>query len=168
MLFVRFTILGDLVLERAVSRFADSVKDFSPVWERIRDDFHRIEEEQFETEGGRSGAPWQHLSRVTQSPGGRRHISYEEWKHKHFPGAKILYRTGAMWGQFVTGVGMTTEISPMRLLIQPNIPYAIYHQQGTSKMPQRRVVNLTEADKMGWMKMIKDFAFWKANEAGLR
>src|SRR3989304_2963583 len=109
MLTVTFTILGDVVLARGISRYGDSLRDFSPVWDLIRNDFHRIESEQFDSQGGRAGNPWQPLS-----------PTYEAWKRKHFPGMPILQLTGMMWGQFGVGVGMQTTIEPMKLLMEPS------------------------------------------------
>lgn len=156
MLVVTFTMLGDAVLARGISRYGDAVRDFSPVWDQIRNDFHRIEGEQFATEGARSGSPWAPLS-----------PTYEAWKQKHFPGRPILQLTGMMWGEFGVGVGMQTTIEPMKLTMTPSMQRAIYHQQGTRTMPRRKVVDLTEEDKMGWMKMIHNYVYDKAKEAHL-
>lgn len=156
MLIVTFTMLGDVVLARGISRYGDAVRDFSPVWDQIRIDFHRIEEEQFSSEGARSGHPWAPLS-----------PTYEAWKTKHFPGRSILQLTGQMWGEFAVGVGMQTEITPMKLTMEPSMQRAVYHQQGTRTMPQRKVVDLTEEDKMGWIKMIHNYIYDKAREAHL-
>jgi len=159
MLVVTFTMLGDVVLARGISRYGDAVRDFSPVWEQIREDFHRIEGEQFDTEGARSGSPWAPLS-----------PTYAAWKQKHFPGKQVLQLTGMMWGQFGVGVGMMTTVEPMKLTMEPSgVPYAGIHQQGSpsTNLPRRRVVDLTEEDKMGWMKMIHNYVYDKAKEAHL-
>jgi hypothetical protein len=156
MLTVTFTMLGDVVLARGISRYGDAVRDYSPVWDQIRNDFHRIEGEQFDSQGARGGNPWAPLS-----------TSYEAWKQKHFPGMPILQLTGMMWGEFGVGVGMQTTIEPMKLTMTPSMQRAIYHQQGTRTMPQRKVVDLTEEDKMGWMKMIHNYIYDKAKEAHL-
>ena len=156
MLTITFTMLGDVVLARGISRYGEAIRDFSPVWNQIRDDFHRIEGEQFDTEGARAGTRWAPLS-----------LAYEAWKRKHFPGRQLLVLTGRMWGVFTTGIGMKTEIEPMRLSMEPSEHKAVYHQQGTRTMPRRRVVDLTEEDKMGWMRMIHGYVFDKAREGHL-
>lgn len=155
-LTVTFTIMGDVVLARALSRFGDGVRDFSPVWEQIRNDFVRIGEEQFGTEGARSGQPWAPLS-----------PTYAAWKEKHFPGRPILRLSGALWGQMSVGTGLFVDITPMSMLIYPTLFYAAIHQQGSPRtnMPARKVVALTEDDKVGWMKMIHGYVYDKAREA---
>lgn len=159
MLVVTFTMLGDVALARGISRYGDAIRDFRPVWGQIRDDFHRIESEQFDTVGARSGRPWAPLS-----------PRYEAWKQRHFPGMPILQLTGMMRGQFGMGVGMLTEISPMKLSMTPSgVPYAGIHQQGSpvTNLPMRKVVDLTEADKTGWMKMIHNYIYDKAKKEHL-
>lgn len=157
MLTVTFTIMGDVVLARGLSRFGEGIRDFSPVWKQIHDDFLRIEGEQFKTEGARSGNPWAPLS-----------PSYAAWKAKYFPGLPILQRTGQLFGQLAFGSsGLVVEVEPLRLLMYPTAYYAAIHQQGSpmTGMPARPPVALTEDDKMGWMKMLHNFVYDKAREA---
>jgi phage gpG-like protein len=156
MLVVTFAIMGDVVLARAMSRFGEGVSDFRPVWEQIRDDFVRIEGEQFDSEGGRGGEPWAPLS-----------SSYAAWKAKHFPGMPIMRLTGQLWSQLAVGTGLFVDLRPMELHMYPTAFYAAIHQQGSPKtnMPARRLVALTEDDKMGWMKMIQNYVYDKAKEA---
>jgi len=158
MLTITFTMLGDVALARAVSRYGDSVKDFRPVWEKIRENFHHIEDEQFNSEGARSGMPWLPLS-----------LSYAAWKEKNYPGQTLLTLTGWMRDQFVSGVGMQTTIDPLKLKMEPNVFYAVIHQQGSpmTNLPPRKVVALTEDDKAGWMKMVHNYIYDKAKEAHL-
>lgn len=55
------------------------------VRESIDSLFRKRESRLFATEGGSSGSPWQALS-----------PDYADWKKKHYPGRKILARTGAL------------------------------------------------------------------------
>jgi len=156
MLTVTFTMLGHTVLARAVSRYGDSVRNFKPVWQKIREDFHRIEAKQFDTKGSRGGTPWPQLS-----------LRYEAWKMRHFPGQPLLRLTGWMRSQFAVGTGMRVTIDPLKLIMEPSMQYPVYHQQGTRTMPMRKIVALTEADKTSWMKMIHSYIYDKAKEARL-
>lgn len=159
MLTVSFTILGDVAMMRAFSRYGDAVKDYRKVWDQIKADFHRIETEQFDSLGGRSGVPWQQLS-----------PDYEAWKMRNYPGQPLMRLTGQMWGQFAMGIGMNVMSEPLRLRIgPPSMRYPVYHQQGSFKtnLPMRKVVALTEPDKTGWVKMIHNYIYDKAKEAHL-
>jgi len=151
---VRFTVMGDEVLARGLSRFGDSIKDFRPAWDKIHLDFVTIEAEQFDSQGTRGGAVWPPLS-----------PSYAAWKEKWFPGQPILQLTGVMYGQFAIGPGMMVEMEPLFLRMAPSTPYAKYHQTGTSKMPARKPVVLTEQDKVNWMKILHNYVYDKAREA---
>jgi len=156
MLTVTFTMLGDVVLARAINRYADVVKDFRPVWKQVKADFVRIETEQFDSQGGRSGAAWAPLS-----------LNYAAWKAKYFPGQTTLKLTGLMFSQMTSGL-QTTSL-PMKLVMGPTVNYAGIHQQGSpaTRLPARKLVALTEDDKMGWMKMIHNYVYDKAKEAHL-
>jgi len=158
MLTVTFTMLGDVQVARAFSRYGDTVKDFKPAWRRIREDFARIESEHFDSRGARSGAPWAPLS-----PG------YAAWKATHFPGQPILRATGWMWSQLAVGTGLRVVLEPMRLVMAPTMPYAGIHQQGSpmTGLPMRKPVSLTEADKNSWMKILHNYIYDKAKEAHL-
>ena len=158
MLTVRFTILGDVAMARAFSRFGDAVKDYRKVWDQIKADFHRIETEQFDSMGSRFGAPWPPLS-----------LNYEMWKMRNYPGQPMMRLTGQMYGQFAMGIGLNVMSEPLRLSMGPALPYPVYHQQGSPKthLPMRKVVALTEPDKTGWVKMIHNYIYDKAKEAHL-
>ena len=158
MLVIRISVLGDVVLSRALSRFGEGVSDFRPAWRQIRDDFYRVEGEQFATEGGRGPAGgWQPLS-----------LRYGEWKAKNFPGMPLMQLTGWMAGQMTTGRGMMEEVEPLFLRMAPTLDYPVYHQQGSPKsnLPRRKVVDLTEGDKEGWMRILHQHVYDKAKEAG--
>ena len=155
MLTITFTVLGDDVLVRGLSRFADDCKDFSPVWPDIEQNFKSIEVEQFTSQGIRGGSQWPPLS-----------PSYAEWKRHNFPGKPVLELTGEM--KFMMTEGLTIYPEPMRLWMGPQLDRAYWHQHGTSRMPARPIVALTELDKMGWVKMIQKYLVDKATEEGLR
>jgi len=153
MLVVKVDVFGDIVLARALSRFGENVRDFSPVLEEIHDAFIQIEQEQFDTQGGRSN-PWEPLR-----------PTYAQWKQKYFPGLPILVLTGALRSEMVNP---QTEITPHTLRMSPyNDLKAIFHQKGRADMAARPVIDLTEADKLDWMKRIHRFIYEKAKEGGL-
>jgi hypothetical protein len=157
-LVVTFTMLGEVVLARELSRFGDSVRDFRPVWSEIKADFHRIEAEQFDSQGARSGNPWAPLS-----------PNYAAWKAKVAPGQPTLRLSNQMWSQFALGKGMYASLEPMRMELSPLTQYPTFHQRGSPKthLPQRKVIDLTEDDRMRWMKMIHEYVYTKAREARL-
>ena len=154
MLTITFTMLGDVVVKRAISRFGEDIADFRSVWSEVQVDFHEIERQQFKSEGGRGGGSWPPLS-----------LRYALWKQRKYPGKPILNLTGELSRQLTTGAGMMIESDPMRLMLLPTVEYAYFHQQGTKKMPARKPIELQEEDAMGWIKMIQRYVVQKAREA---
>jgi phage gpG-like protein len=132
MIRLTFSVLGDKQVDFAIQRFTEGVSDLTPAWEDIRDYFWQVEGELFDSEGssGESGL-WQPLS-----------PQYAAWKAIHY-GTPILERTGALRESLTGGDGSQVQISPMRLGIGSTVFYGIFHQMGTSKMPQRKAIDLT-------------------------
>jgi len=153
---LRVTVAGAKVLDRALSRFGDDIKDFREVWRRIYADFISIEKKQFETEGGRGGLRW-----VPLSP------SYAEWKMKHYPGKTILDLTGELRRQMTTGAGMEVVYLPLTLSMQPTVQRAYWHHEGVGRLPARKVVWLTESDKVNWIKMVHEYVRMAIHRGGL-
>ena len=156
---LRFTVevMGEEQVLRAFSRFGDAVKDLTPFWPTIADDFRELEEKQFDTQGGSGSGGWTALS-----------PAYATWKARHYPGKGILVRTGALRSSLTTGgAGHIEKKSADRLEIGTSVPYAIYHQKGTRKMPKRPPVELSEADKMRWSKALHKFLISEAKKEGL-
>lgn len=133
-----FTVDGDEQINRQLSRFGDDVKDFSSFFRQVSERLQRASKELFDAQG-RGWAPL--------SP------AYAEWKAKHYPGKTILRRTDALYNSLAgRGRGHVEEIHPLQMRWGTEIPYARFHQRGTSKMPQRRVIDLVEREKVQIMK----------------
>lgn len=145
MFTLKFEIAGEVQIDRSFYRFLEGVSDFTPAFEEIAEDFLAVEVEQFASEGGYGLAGrWSGLS-----------PTYEQWKSKHFPGAKILERTGALRDSLTGQTGASIrEISPTTLTLGTKVPYAIYHQQGRG-VPKRKPIDLNEETKRRWVKFIQ-------------
>ena len=142
-------------MKRSFSRFADAIRDFSPAFEEIANDFKEIEKKQFNTEGQYGSGPWRALK-----------PSYARWKAKYHPGKKILVLSGLMKESLEDENPYTVrEISPLQLRIGTKVRYAVYHQKGTSKMPARPIIKLNQADKTRWTKILHEFIHKEANKA---
>lgn len=103
---------------------------------RLAEKLEEIEARQFGSQGaaGSSGA-WAELS-----------AAYADWKEEHYPGKPILEATGALVE------GMTSSRSPYAKRVWDNasflfgtsgVPYASFHQTGTSKMPARAPIDIS-------------------------
>jgi phage gpG-like protein len=137
-ILVSVDVTGDEAVKRGLAGFANLVKDLRPFWRdefapvyfgRVQDGFAM--EGQPRTAGGRFAAGrWAPLS-----------PKYKAWKERHYPGKKILAREGDLQASVAwnggLGPGGVFHAFPRYVEFGTAIPYAIYHQQGTPKMPAR-------------------------------
>ncbi|NEP56008.1 MAG: phage virion morphogenesis protein [Symploca sp. SIO2G7] len=95
-------------------------------------------ERQFATETDPDGVRWAALAPSTLA----------EKRRKGYP-ESILTRTGKMRNSVLA-------IADARsILIGVDVPYAIFHQQGTRKMPQRRILGMNDKREQKLRKLIR-------------
>lgn len=153
MILIQIDVTGMAEMVRAVGDFAEGMTDFSEVWPDVRDEFFAIEREQFESEGAQGdAAAWQPLS-----------PHYAAWKDRNFGGMPILQRTGALMAS-LAGDAANVDMQSDSLTIGSSVAYAIYHQEGTSRMPARPVIDLTLANQTRLSRIIRDFALKRARD----
>lgn len=107
---------------------SDGIADLTPEYEAVGN--HLVpffENDVFETEGGAIDQDWAPLS-----------ATYDAWKTVHYPGRGTLERTGTL------RYGFSAISTAQYLLIQNKAPYAGYIQYGTSRMPARIFMAITD------------------------
>lgn len=138
---------GVEVLSRAFNRVEERITDFRSIWPEVTKVFYRIETEQFESEGG-SGASgkWAALSKA-----------YAKYKAVKFPNQTILKATTSLFDSMTNpeAPGAIFRPAPTELTIGTSVPYGVYHQRGTGKMPARKVISLSEENKRAIQKAIQ-------------
>jgi phage gpG-like protein len=105
---------------------------FTEAWRELLNlEIHRISEElrrrirdQFQTEGAAYGDHWLERKGETRSSKNR----------------PILFRTGRLKQSFLEGPEHIEESDGTALLFGSRVPYAIFHQLGTRKMPARPIL----------------------------
>jgi hypothetical protein len=70
---IKITLFGDEFFKRRITATRYRARDFSSILEEIGEDWIAITEEQFATEGGRSGNKWEPLARDTYLRRGSKH-----------------------------------------------------------------------------------------------
>jgi len=123
-----------------------AVQDIRPALPRVVTRFRIQMATRFRTEGasGPSGR-WKALS-----------PRYATWKAKNYPGRKILELTGALKGSLVgDGPGSIVSYGDNSVFIGSSVPYAEYHQTGTSKMPARPPIEPSDRDVSEWVVEVK-------------
>ena len=157
MFTLTFEVAGDVQLQRSFSRFTEDVKDYSPAFRAIAVEFFKGEEQQFASGGHSGSGGWAPLAPSTVA-------------HKRLMGYSpdILVRTGALRDALSKITGDTIrEVDPLMLRLGTTLPYALYHQKGTSVFPARPPIQLTEQQKVDWTKLIHLHLIRSAREAGI-
>lgn len=138
MLQFKADVQGEGQLIAALAQFENSFHDLHALWPKLADVFYGIEREQFDSEGGHGAGGWAALSG-----------NYAKQKAKEFPGRKILQATGALMESLTTKDAQygIYEEADAALTLGSALPYAQFHQSGTSYMPARPEIALTDQDR---------------------
>ena len=150
---ISFDIDGDRELSRKLHGMLGAVSDWTPVWQTIQTDWSATMARKFDTEGaheagtdadGNPNPAWAPLS-----------AKYAAWKAKHYPGMKILQRTGELRK---ASVDPETTITPTSLRLTVGSAYALYHQSSEPRsiLPRRAFASLTAKQKSRWVKAFRD------------
>lgn len=139
-----FDFYGDTQLERTLTRFTRNADDATPAWEKIADSFAQLEAKQFSSQGAHASGGWAPLS-----------PKYAAWKAQRYPGQPTLVRTGELRASLIGRPFGVEVITPQSITIGSNVEHGQYHQHGTSRMPQRRPVELTESARREWVKILQ-------------
>lgn len=145
---VDFSVLGEKQVSQMLSRTTDKAADLGPYWLMVTGLLQDTIAEQFRTEGGRTGG-WAPLS-----------DRYALDKVRRFGAAPILVATGALKDSLTGGSGfIQRQEGNESLRFGTSLGYGVYHQSGTSRMPQRRILDLTSDDRRTMMKMLQRHLF---------
>lgn len=139
--------LGDERFVRGFNRYVARMKDFTPIFEELLEDFREIEEKNFASQGTpKAFAP---LS-----------TKYKAWKERHYPGRPIMELRGVLKASLV-GRSPDSVINIDRKSAEygTSVKYAHRHQKGTYGMPVRKIVQLTESDKTRWARKIHQWSY---------
>jgi len=119
-----------------VSSIENKIKDITNLREPLRETDKAIHKEyslNFDFQGFRTGKAWSKLAKSTQKQRAR----------LGFGAARpILIRTGKLQRGLNKGM-----VNRNKLLIKNSVDYAIYHQEGTSKIPKRPLFLFTKRMK---------------------
>lgn len=107
----------------------DRAEDFRPVFRWARQELEEANRANFVSQGSKSGKPWLPLDN-----------EYGRWKLANHGPLPILVLTGKMKDSLTNLRGRPNEIDRKRAVFGTKIPYAKFHQYGTSKMPKRKIV----------------------------
>lgn len=136
---VTFGFAGEKQLSRAFEVLADDARDLTDPLRETHEHLRQVIGEQFQTEGRHGGSRWQDLS-----------PAYARAKEDLYGGRPILVATGDMRAAWLARQPL--ELTARRLVMGPKAgspeeAKSLGHQTGARRLPQRKIVNLTTADK---------------------
>lgn len=119
--------------EKRLRSLVLKAQNFSDVFKGVAKSFYQFQERQFRSGGAEIGG-WKPLAKSTLRQKAR--LGYP---------SDILVRTGRLMRSLASKTTDTVEeITSRDLRIGTGVPYAIYHQKGTKKMPARPLIALTQ------------------------
>jgi len=121
-------------LKRALVVY-ERAQDLTPAWQRILPLLQNYTEQYLARGGAFEGNP----AFAPLSP------RYARYKARRYPNTPILTRSGRMRASLAGLTGdSVADASPDRLVYGTKVPYALYHQTGTRKMPKRPPLKLSK------------------------
>lgn len=141
------TIEGDETLLQALRRLDESQRDLAALWPKLANTFYDIERRQFQSEGGRAKS-WSALS-----------PEYAAAKAVTYPGQPILQASGALMRSLTsqTDEHAIYDARPDGVTLGTSDPKAVYHQEGTRRMPARPPIDLIAADYEEMGGVVRDY-----------
>lgn len=119
----RITLEGDERVRAKLVRAGGRFSDLRWMWSDVAELFVEKEKGWFQARGR---GTWPPLS-----------PAYARWKAIHFPGRPLLVRTGDMHNQLTSQQKAVLVETHRTLVLGTTVPYAIFHAEGTSRMPAR-------------------------------
>jgi len=152
-------VAGETAIHRGIARISEGLDDCRPVWPAIEDDFYALEKAQFASQGAEGGSPWAPLA-----------LSTAKWRAVRFPGNPILVRTGDLEKSLTDPHDPNAVCVEGRgeLTLGSRLPYGLYHQTGTRRMPARPLIQFSEAFRSAVMRHIQTYLARLASESGLQ
>jgi len=144
---MKIGLTGQDALNAAITALGGSLRDFRPVWPKVSLIFDRMERDQFVGQGVGPAGVWAPLR-----------PAYAKWKAVKFPGKPILFATGDLVRSLTSPFDSNAifDMTPESLERGSTIPYAVFHQQGTGRMPARPVIDPNDKDKEEMLGVIQE------------
>lgn len=144
----RFTLelFGEAQIDRTLARYAENVQDATDLWDKLADRFATVNRRQFDSEGAYGSGGWPELS-----------PAYGKWKARHYPGAKILHRTGELEESLTQRPFGIERLEPGSMTVGSGVAHGAYHAKGGGNLPQRRPVELPVGERRTWVRYIQNF-----------
>jgi phage gpG-like protein len=132
---------------RMTDGIADRTDDLYPVNLYIAQDFERIMEEQFDTEGASTGSEWQELSEAW-------------WDHKVAVGKDhgvLQYNQRLVRSLTTTNDDSIRDVGDDEVTVGTTVEYGAYHLFGTRSLPRRNFMRIPANSRRHWAAVIQRY-----------
>lgn len=147
MITFRAEVDGIEVLNRGFNRIDQIISDFRPIWPNVAQEIYGINQEQFDSEGGKGASgKWAALS-----------PAYKRWKEVHYPGLPILQREQDLMSSLTDPEAPDAIYLPGRdeLVVGTKDEKALAHHRGLGHLPARPIFSFSEQQKRRIQKAIQ-------------
>ena len=158
--------------EKALANFQASLANQSPALREIAGDFREMIARQFASEGRAEGTPW--AGRKASRSGARHEkrltAEAQRTQRDDSRAAPLLVRTGALQRSLTVrgAAGHVERLEAQSLAIGTSLPYALFHQMGTRRLPARPIIVLSGARSERWVEIVRGGIEEKALVLGTR
>lgn len=145
---MEITLEGMGGVQGILSGLTGAAKDLRPAFRDIHADFLKVEQQAFMSEGTSTGARWAPLN-----------PRYAAWKQHRYPGRTILVGATGRLAKSLGRAGADHRFisSPLEAKMGTGVPYSVFHQTGTRRMPARPPIRLTNEVRVRWRTIIADY-----------
>ncbi len=141
-------LAGNQIIVDEFAGIAARAKDPQPAFELIIDSFHKIEAKRWAQEG----PGWAPLADST--------LIRKQYADGDYDGggAPMMVRTWSLYDSLATDSGFSGILRTNDYVqMDSEISYGVYHQEGTSHMPQRKIVDVTEETAILWRQLLQRY-----------
>jgi phage gpG-like protein len=134
-------------VSQALESFQEALADNAPALATVADDFREMVAQQFASEGRAEGTPWAARGGAGLAPPSRRAMQ----------ASPLLVHTGALRDSLTTpgAAGSVEELDAGSLTLGTRLPYAMFHQLGTRRMPARPLIVLSDERSAKWAEIVR-------------
>lgn len=149
MLRITARLSGQKEIDLLLSRLGERSSNLRQPLNDILASMRHWSAKSFKTEGAYPGPRWARLD-----------PTYASRKGRAFPGRTILRRSDLLYRSLTTsGPRSVGRVGRNRLEYGTEVEHAIYHQEGTRRMPARPPLRVIERDIRRWIRILQLWAF---------
>lgn len=137
----------------------ERLRNQTPAWRNVLAYVRAQTVQQFNTQGARSGNAWQPLS-----------VAYAKRKAVKFPGQPILRATDGMFKSLTEdgAANAVADVGTQSLTYGTRDTKASYHQRGNRRLPRRKILAVTDADKRAIALIVRNHIDGQGRASGFR